>query len=100
MNKNDYDLPRSDLSNYEDEFLGAIARIRQKVDMDFSFILGLTAELERIWSLAKNILSDNRKLMEPVVFEALLFLKVNRSYWDIEAVQEAMAKARNEEDSN
>ncbi len=55
-----------------------------------NFILGTTAEIERLWSVAKNILSTNRKAMEPLLFEAILFLKTNHSYWDLDAVQLAM----------
>ncbi len=46
-----------------------------------TFILGSAAEVERLWSVAKNVLKDNRKSMTPLLFEALLFLKVNNSYW-------------------
>ena len=37
---------------------------------------------ERLFSLAKNILTDTRKCTAPVLFEALLFLKVNQNLWD------------------
>ncbi len=58
------------------------------------FILGSAAEVERLWSVAKNILKDNRKSMTPLLFEALLFLKVNNSYWGLELVCEAVKTAR------
>ncbi len=42
----------------------------------------------------KNILKNNRKSMTPLLFEVLLFLKVNNSYWGLELVCEAMKTAR------
>lgn len=64
------------------------------------FILGSSAEMERVWSIAKYVLPDNRKLMDPIIFESILFLKVNASYWDLGCVQRAMkaAKLSNEEE--
>eukprot|EP00171_Calliarthron_tuberculosum_P008450 IDg8450t1 len=46
--------------------------------------------VERLWSVAKNILIDNRKETTPLVFEALLFLKVNQDYWNDQTVKKAM----------
>ncbi len=54
------------------------------------FILG--SEIERLWSLAKNVLTDNRTSMTPLVFEAVLFLKVNSTYWNEYTVKEAWKK--------
>ena len=48
---------------------------------------------ERIFSLAKHILSDTRKKTSPRLFEALLFLKVNRSLWDVYDVGVAMGRS-------
>lgn len=62
--------------------------------MNFSFILGSVAEVERLWSIAGNILSNNRKKMSPLFFESLLFLKVNRNYWDLALVLEAKCLGR------
>jgi len=44
--------------------------------MNCSFIFVFVAEVERLWSVSKHILRDNRKSMTPLVFEAVLFLKV------------------------
>ncbi len=46
--------------------------------------------MERLWSLAKHILQTHRKSISPVLMETLLFLKVNKAYWDISVVCEAM----------
>ena len=53
------------------------------------FICGSAAEVERLWSLAKNVLTNSRSRLTPVLFETLLFLKVNEGYWDIHSVQHA-----------
>lgn len=68
--------------------------------IDSYFKLGSAAEAERVRSVAKYILPDNRKLMEPLVFEALVFLKINRSYWDIKCVQTAMAESKSTEETD
>lgn len=59
--------------------------------MNTNFILGSVAEVERMWSTAKNILSDKRMRMSPVLLEAILFLKLNAGYWSQDDVCEAMA---------
>lgn len=64
--------------------------------MDTRFIIGSVAEVERLWSLAKNVLSDNRKLCTPMLAEAILFLKVNSQYWDDALVATAMRKTRSD----
>ena len=46
------------------------------------FICGSAAEVERIWSICKYILTNIRSRMTPSLFEALVFLKVNNDYWD------------------
>ena len=52
----------------------------QFVNLDV--IPGTSVNCERLFLLAKNILTDTRKCMAPVLFEALLFLKVNSHLWD------------------
>ncbi len=64
--------------------------------MNCDFILGSVAEIERLWSIAKNILTDNREDLAPLVFEAILFLNVNRTYWNDGNVKEAMEKIQSE----
>ena len=59
------------------------------------FICGSAAEVERLWSIAKNVLTNNRSRLTPAMFETLLFLKTNDEYWDIQSVQEAYTRARN-----
>ncbi len=58
------------------------------------FILGSVAEVERLWSIAKYVLTVNRRLMTPQLFEALVVLKVNERYWDAQLVSKATYSAR------
>ena len=50
---------------------------------------------ERLFSAAKFILSDTRKRTSPTLFEALLLLRVNSSYWNVVSVSQAMMRSRN-----
>ncbi len=90
-----------DLSNSEN-IVQDIINEREKintsksVNMNCDFILGSVAEIERLWSLAKNVLPSHRKSCTPVLTEALLFLKVNQGYWNLQLVCEAMDKLQPE----
>jgi len=61
------------------------------------FILGSVAEVERLWSVCNALLSDNRKRMSPLVFESIVFLKENRSYWSQSIISKAIEAHRNGE---
>ena len=65
-----------------------------------NFILGSASELERLWSIAGDILSLNRRSVTPLLFEALLSLRVNNSYWGQATVVEAKKKVRSEKVKN
>ncbi len=43
--------------------------------IDRNFILGSVAEVERVFSFAKYVLSDSRRCMTPQRFEALMFFE-------------------------
>lgn len=60
------------------------------------FILGSAAEVERLWSVCDNILTDQRKRMTPQLFEALAFLRLNKRFWNQKHVSLAMAMASTE----
>ena len=51
-------------------------------DNCFDHIIGSAAEVERLWSIARYILTTSRTKMAPIVFEAILFLRMNRALWD------------------
>jgi hypothetical protein len=52
--------------------------------------------MERVWSHAAFILLKERMNMNPILFEAIMFLKYNKYYWGRELVYEAMAYAQND----
>ena len=68
--------------------------------MNSDFILGSVAEVERLWSICKFILSDTRSRLEPQIFEALVYLKVNRHLWDIHLVEDAYNTRNNDGNNN
>jgi hypothetical protein len=64
--------------------------------MDANFVLASAAIVERLWSLANYISTDTRKSMTPMVFEVLIFLKVNHGFWKQDLVCTAIAMAKTE----
>ena len=71
---------------------------RDELYGDCSFIFGSAAEVERLWSHAKHILTNSRKgMMEADNFEALLFLKINKHLWesiDLAEADKAQSRSR------
>ena len=65
-------------------------------------IYGSCAEVERLWSIAKHILTDVRKgMMDPIMFEAILFLKLNRRLWTLDdAVQADSDRLRRDDEDD
>ena len=50
---------------------------------NLDYIGGSAAEVERLWSEAKFVLTAHRAKMTLIVFKALMFLRFNQQYWDI-----------------
>ena len=73
-------------------------QMREKVQREqycnLDVIPATSVNCERLFSLAKHILTDTRKNTSPLLFEALLFLKVNRNLWDAYSVGKAMGRTR------
>ena len=63
-------------------------------DNCFDHVIGIAAEVERLWSIARYILTTSRTKMAPIIFEAILFLRMNRALWDEKTVMEALAAVR------
>lgn len=57
--------------------------------MDCPFILGSVAEVERIWSIPRYDLTQQRRAMAPELFEAIMFSRLNECFWDANLVPEA-----------
>jgi len=58
--------------------------------IDGDFILATAVELERLWSLAKNLLTDKRRGMATVMIQVILFLKENRNLWNDSMVYQSI----------
>ena len=67
---------------------------RQDVYIDLEMLPGTSVNCERLFSAAKFILSDTRKRTSPTLFEALLLLKVNSSYWNVYSVGQAIGRSK------
>ena len=60
------------------------------------YILGSVAPVERLWSMAKYVMPDYCSSLDPIHLEALLFLKINHSYWNLYTVDQAFHELRAE----
>ena len=58
------------------------------------FILGSAAVVERLWSIVDRLVDGYRNNISPLLMEALIFLRENRSYWDLELVRTAFNAVR------
>ena len=63
---------------------------------NLDFILGSAAVVERLWSIADKLIDGDRNNTSPLLMEALLFLRENRSYWDLPLVCEAFNAMRSQ----
>jgi hypothetical protein len=68
--------------------------------MNLDMLPGTSVNCERLFSAAKFILSDTRKRTTPSLFEALLLLKVNRGFWNVYSVGQAMGRTTSDVDKN
>ena len=66
----------------------------QYINLDV--IPGTSVNCERLFSVAKHILTDTRKNTSPLLFEALMFLKLNRNLWNHYSVGKAMGRTRDD----
>jgi hypothetical protein len=58
--------------------------------VDLQFLLSTSNVVERLFRLAHIILTDQRKSLSPIVFEAMLYLQKNRESWSVIDVAQAM----------
>lgn len=58
--------------------------------IDSTFVLDTAAEVERLFSTAKYILTVGRRAMTPQLFEALIYLKYNERFWNAHLVSKAI----------
>ena len=64
--------------------------------INLDVLCGTSVECERLFSIAKNILTDTRKSTSLAVFQAILLLKVNQREWDVYTVGRAMGRSTGE----
>jgi hypothetical protein len=57
------------------------ARLSGSEYVDTCFTFGSAAEVERLWSIAKHVLTDHWKSMTPLLIEAILCLRTNERFW-------------------
>lgn len=74
--------------------------VQRELYCNLDVIPATSVNCERLFSLAKHILTDTRKNTSPLLFEALLFLKVNRKLWDAYSVGKAMGRTRGIDDAH
>jgi len=61
-----------------------------ETNIDCDFILETAVDVERLWSLAKNLLTDKRRGMAAVMIQVILFLKENRNVWNYSMVYQSI----------
>ncbi len=54
------------------------------------FILATAVDVERLWTLAKILLTDNRWGMATVMIQKILFMKDNRNLWNDSMVYQSI----------
>jgi hypothetical protein len=57
---------------------------------DLSFITPTSNIVERLFSSCAMMLTDYRQSLLPIHFEAAMFLKINRQFWDAVPVSAAV----------
>ena len=97
LTTNDEEDERSAVENYAQKVEKRLKRQKMETDtvdnyINLDVLPGTSVNCERLFSLAKHILTDTRKTTSSLLFEALIFLKVNRSLWDMYDVGRAMGR--------
>ena len=58
------------------------------------FILATAVDVERLWSTAKNVLTDRRRGMATMMVQVILFLKENRDLWNCNMVYKSITNVQ------
>lgn len=97
--------------NSEDEEYGltfaqrALKRKRTQMNpqsgyIDTRFLLPSSNHVERLFSMCKRIYSIHRRKMHPRTLEALVFLKENRSLWNLSTVSIVVNEPMNDDENS
>lgn len=74
----------------------ALKNKRRKVShgeySSLNFVPPTSNVVERLFSNARLVLTDYRKSMSPYTFECVMFLKINREYWNLDVVAKIVGK--------
>ena len=57
-----------------------------------NFVPPTSNVVERLFSNARLVLTDYRKSMTPYTFECVMFLKINRGFWNLDTVAKVVGK--------
>ena len=60
--------------------------------LNLNFVPPTSNVVERLFSNARLVLTDYRKSMTPYTFECVMFLKINRNFWDLDLVAKIVGK--------
>ena len=80
------------ITYFEELHLQKKRRSESQEYIDIGIVQSTSCSIERLFSDSKHILTDQRKNMSPVLFEAILYLKRNRSLWNAETVAKALKR--------
>jgi hypothetical protein len=83
---------KENITYFEELRLRKKRRCEPQEYIDVGIIQSTSCSIERIFSDSKHILTDQRKNMSPILFEAILYLKKNRSLWSAETVAKALKR--------
>jgi hypothetical protein len=64
--------------------------------INVQIVQSTSCSIERLFSDSKYILTDYRKSMSPILFQAILFLKKNKYLWNAETVAKALHRKDDE----
>jgi len=96
LRKKESEVPVQNIKIFAEDVL---ARKKRRLDFSASerycslhYICSTTNIVERLFSVCGNVLTDNRQRMLPINFELHIYLKVNRSFWNLALVAQILIK--------
>ncbi len=94
-------IPHRPIGNKQSSMSERLAKRRrilraERTYMNCDFVLGSTAHVERLFSVAKYVLPENRRRISPELFETIVFLKENADLWDATLFVRALQNGRGE----
>jgi hypothetical protein len=81
-----------EVDSFAESILLANKRRRVSLYTDTKWVPSTTAGVERLFSLAKQVRTDQRSAMLPKTLEILMYLRLNQSLWNISTVSKIVTK--------